>query len=443
MARIKRIATASAPVNIAVVKYWGKKDTKLILPTNDSLSVTLDQDHLRSLTSSAAVEVEQQEQEQQQGESVAASPSKDRLWLNGVEEEIGSEGRLRTCIDQLRDARRKVEGEDGGVEKIAHLPLHIVSENNFPTAAGLASSASGFAALVWSISSLYQLNSDSGGHLSTSALSRVARQGSGSACRSLFGGFVAWQGGEAKDGSDSLALQVAERQHWKDLHAIICVISDAKKGTPSTAGMQRTVQTSAALQSRISHVVPERMQRITSAIKQRDFDAFAKETMRDSNNFHATCLDTSPPIFYLNDTSRLVIQLVEELNRSSEQAAAGAGAIAAYTFDAGPNAVLYAPEKNVPLLLSLIRHYFPNADFDDPFKLLPSLPQDGLTSADLPSTFNKSVIPVSEAGAVRRLIHTRVGDGPRILGAGSSSTDDAHLIGQDALPIRLQRVKRV
>lgn len=177
------------------------------------------------------------------------------------------------------------------------------------------------------------------------------------------GGFVAWQSGTATDGSDSLALEVAPREHWPELQALICVVSDAKKGTPSTAGMQRTVATSPLLQERIRSVVPERMRAISTAIHSRDFDTFAQITMADSNNFHATCLDTQPPIFYMNDVSRAIIQLVEELNRASIEA--GGKRIVAYTYDAGPNAVLYHEKQHSELVVQLVRHYFPNADFDD------------------------------------------------------------------------------
>ena len=243
--------------------------------------------------------------------------------------------------------------------QISPLSLHICSENNFPTAAGLASSASGFAALIATLSALYSLQPA----LSASDLSRFARQGSGSACRSLFGGFVAWQSGVKASGEDSLALEVAPREHWPSLQALICVVSDAKKGTPSTAGMQRTVATSTLLQHRIKEVVPARMEAITKAIKAHDFNAFADITMADSNNFHACALDTSPPIFYMNDTSRAIVQVIEELNRASEEQ--GQGKKVAYTYDAGPNAVLYTEEKDMKMVLGLIRHYFPNADFDD------------------------------------------------------------------------------
>jgi Diphosphomevalonate decarboxylase-like N-terminal domain len=99
------------------------------------------------------------------------------------------------------------------------------------TAAGLASSASGFAPLVASLSTLYELLASPGD------LSLIARQGSGSACRSLMGGFVAWKQGVKDDGSDSFAVQLTPREHWPDLHALIIVVSDDKKGTSFTAGM--------------------------------------------------------------------------------------------------------------------------------------------------------------------------------------------------------------
>lgn len=360
--------------------------------------------------------------------------------------------------------------------QIADLPLHICSENNFPTAAGLASSASGFAALVATLASLYSLQPT----LSTSDLSRIARQGSGSACRSLFGGFVAWQSGTSPDGSDSLAVEVAPKSHWPSLQALICVVSDAKKGTPSTAGMQQSVATSPLLQHRIKNVVPGRMVEMGKAIKAKDFDLFAEVTMNDSNNFHACALDTSPPIFYMNDTSRAIVQLIEEYNRSSIEET-GKRRVA-YTYDAGPNAVLYAEEKEVPTVLALVRHYFPNADFDDtvsvisPFSLFlsPSLELLVLTSevtnfqfnllgaganashrgaqapaelpSGLPKTFNKDIIQVHQPGSVRRLIHTRVGDGPRTLhkaaDADNVGDEKESLVGPDGLPLRLQRAKR-
>ncbi|PIL35998.1 mevalonate pyrophosphate decarboxylase [Ganoderma sinense ZZ0214-1] len=394
-------ATASAPVNIACIKYWGKRDTKLILPTNSSLSVTLDQDHLRSTTTSRA----------------DPSFQKDRLWLNGSEDEIKDGGRLATCIKEMKALRKQLEDKDSSLPKISGYFVHISSRNNFPTAAGLASSASGFAALVASLAALYKLPT------SQSDLSRIARQGSGSACRSLFGGFVAWQMGELPDGSDSLAVEVAPREHWPDVHALICVVNDEKKGTSSTAGMQRTVDTSPLLQHRIKHVVPERMAAISEAIRARDFDAFARITMQDSNQFHAVALDTEPPIFYMNDVSRAIIALIVEYNRVAVEKTGKLKA--AYTYDAGPNAVIYTPKENVKEIVELIIKYFPQAEnFKDPFGLFGAAGVQG----KVVDGFNGAVSKPFGVGAVKGLIHTRVGDGPRTLGAEEA------LLGPDGLP---------
>ena len=104
-------ATVSAPVNIAVIKYWGKRDTELILPTNDSLSVTLDQDQLMSKTTARADQTFQG----------------DRLWLNGEEEMIKDEGRLARCIREIRGMRKALEDKDTSLPKVSGLPTLIYS----------------------------------------------------------------------------------------------------------------------------------------------------------------------------------------------------------------------------------------------------------------------------------------------------------------------------
>ncbi|KAK4054291.1 diphosphomevalonate decarboxylase [Microbotryomycetes sp. JL221] len=400
-------ATCTAPVNIAVVKYWGKRDTKLILPTNSSLSVTLSQDHLRSLTSAQIVQ----------------DSSNDRLWLNGQEEDIQPGGRTETCLKEMRRMRKQIEDQNPSLPKIANFAVHIASENNFPTAAGLASSASGLSALIATLSELYKLESNG---VTRSDLSRIARQGSGSACRSMFGGYVSWDMGQQSDGSDSVAYQVAERQHWPDMQALILVVSDHKKGTSSTSGMQRTVETSALLQHRITNVVPQRMKLMEQAIRNKDFDTFAKHTMADSNQFHAVCLDTEPPIFYMNDVSRSIIALVTEYNRVS---LANEGRLkAAYTYDAGPNAVIYALKQDIQEILAIVLRYFNQSKpFEDPFGIKPDV-----TTA-LPRGFNEKVIPVLPQDSVSRIIHTEVGDGPRTLGS------EASLLNDKGMPKSLQQ----
>ncbi|KAJ2337683.1 diphosphomevalonate decarboxylase [Coemansia sp. RSA 2681] len=396
-------ATVTAPVNIAVIKYWGKRDSALILPTNSSLSVTLSQDHLSTRT------------------TIRALPglAKDRLWLNGVEEDIGASKRLVNCITTARTLRAALErklAQDGqAAEPLSTWALHVCSENNFPTAAGLASSASGYAALVSALGALFGLQQ------STSELSRVARVGSGSACRSMFGGFVAWQAGVAADGHDSLAVQVAGRQHWPSLQALVLVASDKKKAISSTAGMQTTVETSDLFAERVRAVVPARMEAMQRAIAERDFGAFAEITMRDSNQFHAVCLDTFPPIAYMNDVSRSIVSLVHAFNAARGRVAA------AYTFDAGPNAVIYALADDMRDLVELVTFCFPRDDatlaaafYPDSFQIFDSPDQAGqrLTRPDVAQL--AEAVGKFPPGSVRRIIHTEVGDGPRVLPASES-----------------------
>lgn len=258
--------------------------------------------------------------------------------LNGEASDI-SGARTQACFRELRTRRAALESANGALPKLSTMPLKLVSENNFPTAAGLASSAAGFAALVQAIANLYELPD------SPSELSLIARQGSGSACRSLFGGYVAWRMGEKDDGSDSMADLVAPASHWPNMRALILVASAAKKGVSSTSGMQQTVATSGLFQQRISQIVPANMKLMEEAVMSRDFAKFAEVTMRESNSFHACCADTYPPIFYMNDVSRAAIRAVEAINAKAGKS------IAAYTFDAGPNCVVYYLEEETSTVL--------------------------------------------------------------------------------------------
>ncbi|KAJ3295834.1 diphosphomevalonate decarboxylase [Borealophlyctis nickersoniae] len=415
--------TVSAPVNIAVIKYWGKRDTSLLLPTNSSLSVTLSQDHLRSTT------------------TVRADPSltADRLWLNGKEEDISASKRLTNVISECRRVRKQYEDEARGkgedVAPLSTYHLHIASENNFPTAAGLASSASGFAALTFGISKALASS------LSHSELSRLARLGSGSACRSLFGGFVAWEMGEKADGTDSVAVQVAPETHWPEMEALILVASDERKATGSTEGMQRTVATSGLLRERLNQV-PQRMKDMSDAILAKDYDAFAEITMRDSNSFHAVCLDTYPPVFYLNDVSRGVIRLITEYNRlhtteSKDKDGIAKGYKAAYTFDAGPNAVLYILRENVPEVLALVNKVFPPPTAEDERAEYFGRATEFMGKVDeakIEELVDRLKIPSYPAGSLRRIISTRVGDGPRVMAGGYDA--EVSLLKEDGVPKR-------
>ena len=137
------------------------------------------------------------------------------------------------------------------------------------------------------------------------------------------------------------------------MKAAILVVSDDKKDTPSTSGMQTTVATSDLFQWRIKEVVPKRFDEMKDSILRKDFATFGDLTMKDSNSFHAVCLDAQLlQSFYLNDTSKKIIKLIDELNKREGKI------IAAYTFDAGPNAVIYYEQENELKVLGVIYKYF-------------------------------------------------------------------------------------
>ncbi|XP_048544680.1 diphosphomevalonate decarboxylase-like isoform X3 [Triticum urartu] len=149
-------------------------------------------------------------------------------------------------------------------------------------------------------------------------IASVNSKGSGSACRSIYGGFVKWCMGKNDDGSDSMAVQLVDESHWDDLVIIIAVVSSKQKETSSTSGMRDTIETSPLLQYRAQTVVPSRILKMEEAIKNCDSESFARLTCADSNQFHVVCLDTSPPMFYMNDTPHRIISLVEKWNHSEE-----------------------------------------------------------------------------------------------------------------------------
>ncbi|KAL0279858.1 UNVERIFIED_CONTAM: hypothetical protein PYX00_001329 [Menopon gallinae] len=386
------IVTCVAPINIACVKYWGKRDEKLILPVNDSISITLSSKVLCAKT------------------TVAISPDfkKCRIWLNGREENFATP-RLLNCLNEIRERARK-----NGDEKCQgryEWNVHICSENNFPTAAGLASSAAGYACLVFALSKLFGVTGD---------ISEIARRGSGSACRSILGGFVRWHMGKEKDGTDSVATQVAPADHWKELRTLILVVDGRPKKTSSTSGMRDTVETSQLLKMRTEFCVPERVKQCIDAIKRKDFQSFAELTMKDSNQFHAVCLDTYPPVTYLSDASHAIIDLVHAFNDAFNEIKV------AYTFDAGQNAFLFCLEKDAPLVLALIKHYFPPRD--------PSgyeyFRGEKIDTVELPLEVIQSLGSITPypSGTLKGIIHSEIGEGPSVL------SDTEHLLNENGLP---------
>lgn len=295
-------ARAKAHTNIALIKYWGKRNESLILPTNNSLSLTLDGFH-----TTTAVEFHEDYR-------------KDMFYLDGNEET----GEAYNRVTEFLDLIRKHSGKN--------LYAKVDSKNDVPTAAGFASSASGFAALAAAASKAI------GMELSDEELSRLTRQGSGSACRSIYGGFAEWQMGEREDGMDSFAVSVASKEYW-DVRIAAVVLTATKKKVSSRAGMKRTVETSAFYDGWLAGI-PNDLKEIKQAIKDKDFEKLGTVAEANCQKMHATTLGAVPPFTYWQDSTMRVMQAVQELREQ--------GIPVYFTIDAGPNVkVLYLPENEM------------------------------------------------------------------------------------------------
>lgn len=300
-----RSVTYEAPPNIALVKYWGVRDPALGLPYNSSLSVTLDR--LRTRT------------------SVRFDPrlDDDRVELNGAP----ATGGPRDGVVRFLDRVRARAGTSDRAE--------VRSANNFPTASGLASSASGFAALAGAATRAAGLA------LSDRELSQLARFGSGSACRSIYGGFVEWRAGVRPDGRDCYARPLFGPNHWPDLVDLVLLVRDAPvKAVRSADAMQSTVRTSKYFADRQVEV-PTRIRRIRAAIGARREDRLFPLIMEECDSFRRACETTRPPLDYLTSTSRTILAEVHALNRSAGRAVAG------YTHDAGAHVHVFTLRRHL------------------------------------------------------------------------------------------------
>jgi diphosphomevalonate decarboxylase len=286
-------ATYEAAPNIALVKYWGVRDLPLTLPYNSSLSVTLDR--LRSRTTVRFRE----------------DLSTDQVVLNGAEASAGPRQGVVEFLDRVRDLAR------------LDLRADVRSANNFPTASGLASSASGFAALAGAATLAAGLA------LSDRELSRLARLGSGSASRSIFGGFVEWRAGRRADGRDCYARPLFGPAHWPALVDLVVLVEGAPvKEVRSQDAMQQSVRSSPEFARRLTEV-PRRLARIRAAIAARDARVLFPLVMEECDSFRNVCETTRPPLDYLTTTSRALLGEVRALNREQGRP------VAAYTHDAG------------------------------------------------------------------------------------------------------------
>ncbi len=281
-------ATARAHPNIAFIKYWGNRDHELRLPSNSSVSM-----NLSGLFTETTVTWD-------------PALNHDRLTMNGMEAQHDATNRVVRHLDAIRNRFN------------IHAHAIITTQNNFPTGAGIASSASAFAALTVAAIAA------SGQTVSEREASTLARLGSGSASRSIPSGYVEWHAADTHE--DSFAETAFPLDHWH-LTDIIAVISKAHKATGSTDG-HASAKTSDLQAARVAGA-EERLKRVKAAIAQRDFPSFATVVEHDSNLMHAVMMTSQPPLFYWLPASLALMARVRQLRAD--------GLRVCYTLDAGPN----------------------------------------------------------------------------------------------------------
>ena len=316
------IGKAKGPINIALIKYWGKEDEEFITPLNNSISLTLDTNTFYTETK---VTIKQ------------TCEVKDNIKENDISLIIN--GKASNITKRIKNIFKKFLSMDNQICKelsISKLDIKIESINTFPIASGCASSASSMAALVLAITSALKLENI----ISKTELTKIARLGSGSACRSIFGGICEWEKGN-KD--DSMAVQLYEKNYW-DLGVKLIIVSQKEKDVSSSLGMKITKETSELFKYRINYIVKQNLENIKKCLKEKDFNNFAEIIIKDSNNFHACCRDSYPSINYLNEESDFIMKIVMSLNKIYGKN------ICAYTFDAGSNAFLIYEMKNKTII---------------------------------------------------------------------------------------------
>ncbi|MGC8622677.1 MAG: diphosphomevalonate decarboxylase [Candidatus Micrarchaeia archaeon] len=317
----REVYTASANSNIALVKYWGKKEDNL--PLNSSVSMTLD----RNVSTATSI-------------VFSKKFNNDKIYINGFEVQNLSENKKSHKLFEILDQMKKLAGTSSNAI--------VVSKNNFPTSAGMASSASGAAALVYAANAALELN------LSSKELSIFARKISGSGSRSMFGGFVIWHASDKSE--ESYAEPICGENHWPGIVDLIALISSGEKKISSRQGHVITTNTS-SLYSLRPRIAEEHVNKAIHFIINRDAHGLFDLIMRESNNMHAVMLDSFPPIHYINDLSWLVIEKVQEVNSSYGKN------ISAYTLDAGPNVHIITEDRYLSEIKKAVREAVPSISF--------------------------------------------------------------------------------
>ncbi len=314
-------ATSIAPSNIAFIKYWGRKDEILRLPENGSISM-----NLSNLLTTTTVEF-------------SSKFKKDSLTYNGTEEEIHG-NRAIAHIDRIRKLANK------------KTPVKIVTKNNFPSGTGLSSSASGYAALTMAGTKAAGLD------LSEKELSILARQGSGSACRSIPDGFVEWRDGNSSE--ESYAYSLYPKKYW-NIVDVVAVVSTEVKEVPTSEG-QKGAQESQFFEVRRKHM-PQKIEECRNLLLKKDFEAFGELLESEALELHSIMLTSHPSLIYLLPETLRIMRLVKKWRSEGLQVY--------FTLNTGQNIHLIVEGKDENQLVEKLKQL--------PFviKIIPNNPADG------------------------------------------------------------------
>lgn len=302
------------------MKYWGKKEESLKIPFQSSLSMTLD-----ALYTDTGM--------------LFHDGKEDVFYLNGILQDEKETEKISRFLDLFRQKK-------GACERV-----FISSYNNFPTAAGLASSASGYAALTVSANDLFGLD------LEAEELSKMARLGSGSACRSLFGGFVVWNHGGSHD--TSYAMPFADAS---DYAMLILLIDTKRKKQSSTQGMKQVVEQSIFYPAWVIQAEKD-FEAMKAAIIRKDFTAIGQIAEANCLKMHATTWGVKSPFSYLLPETYEALEHIREIREK--------GLEIYFTMDAGANVKIFCKKADLPTLMKKIKSYYPL------YKILPSYSGDG------------------------------------------------------------------
>ncbi len=283
---------AYAPINIALIKYWGKRDSKEVLPYNESLSVSL--------------------------EGYGTTTMLEATNKGHLEVFINDHPATTADYKRVLWFLRQFEGfnENDG--------LRITSVNTVPTAAGFASSASAYAALATSANAFFKT------HYDHETLTAITRKGSGSAARSLLGGLVQWR----TDGGIS-------QLHWPfdDVVLLGVSVNETQKATASKEAMAHCVKTSSLYTQWLTRAAND-ADALKEALKQGDFSMLGEIAERNAAYMHHTMEKATPPIIYLTEASHAIIEIVRSLRAKGIEAYA--------TMDAGPNVKIICRKSALP-----------------------------------------------------------------------------------------------